>query len=481
MSDEMNPEESSTPEPKPAEPTHAEAPATGPMDAAEYASALQEVGVGDAKKTLTWLGKMMPKAVSGGVKLPALTLLDPGKKSQYKDFLGKETWNEPRKLLKQRLGAWIRAIESADELDDIQEKASERNDQLAELINENLAGAFETIRPVEKAYRALDGFFANAQVEPGADVDAWFFNANSEQLMDSDDRDLFDSLATTIREEYKFFSLKNVYSNLVIPGWVGGIQELDRLGDLGEMYKMQVFTDVEDYETYDDMVDVIETGYEGIKGSTTNKQYVALVGNHLMSRERHGFEDDDLFVSPASHLAGLVFHCDETMGTHESSAGYVKGGIQGPLKDRFRLDRDKVSKMKQLGIIPTAHWDGKVRMLGDWNLSAKEGLDTYSRIRTEDWIVKNTCHYLNKQAFKNITNQTLSAIQKDLRKFLNECVGDTKPLDSAEVEVRATPEQRARHEVDVQMKLGFKQSVHTFNVKVREDDAGNTAVDFDQE
>jgi hypothetical protein len=267
----------------------------------------------------------------------------------------------------------------------------------------------------------------------------------------------------------------------VLPDWPGGIQEVERLGKLGEMYKVQVFADVEDHETFDELVDIMEAGYEGLKGSTSERQYVSLCGNHLMGRERHDFEDDDLYMSPSAHLAGLIYNCDETMGTHESAAGYVKGGIQGPIKDRFRLDRDRVAKMKQLGVIPTAYWDGKVRVLGDWNLSAKEGVDTYSRIRTEDWVVKNVCHYLNKQAFKNITNSTLAAIQKDLRKFLNECVGDTKPLDSAEVEVRATPEQRAKHEVDVQLKLGFKQSVHAFNVKVKEDDAGNTEVSFEQE
>lgn len=481
MTEEMNEQQSDQSQPEPAHAEPAAAPAAAPQTAEEYKESLQGIGIGDAKKTLTWLGKMMPKAVSDGVKLPALSLLDPNKKSQYKDFLDKPTWDESRKLLKARLATWIKAIETAADLDEVQEKASERADQLEELLNDNLRSVFEEVRPIEKTYRAIDGFFANAQVEPGSKVDAWFFNAGAEQFMDSDDRTLFDALAESIRTEYKFFSLKNVYSNLILPDWPGGIQEVERLGKLGEMYKVQVFADVEDHETYDELVDIMEAGYEGLKGSTSERQYVSLCGNHLMGRERHTFEDDDLYMSPSAHLAGLIYSCDETMGTHESAAGYVKGGIQGPVKDRFRLDRDRVAKMKELGVIPTAYWDGKVRVLGDWNLSAKEGVDTYSRIRTEDWIVKNVCHYLNKQAFKNITNSTLAAIQKDLRKFLNECVGDTKPLDSAEVEVRATPEQRAKHEVDVQLKLGFKQSVHAFNVKVKEDDAGNTSVSFDQE
>lgn len=477
MTEELDPNaQGQAPE---AEVAHAPAPAATvgePMDAKAYAEALSELGLGDATKALTWLGKMMPKGVAGDLKLPALSMLDPTKKATYNSFMEDGKWAESRKLLAQRLDCWIRAIESAEDRDEMQEKATERLDQLTELLNSNLAAVFEEIRPIEKTYRAIDGFFANAQVEPGAKVDAWFYNCSSEQLLDSDDRTNFDRLADVIRTEYKFFSLKNVYSSMVLPDFPGGIQEVERLGQLGEMYKVQVFADVPDYESFDAMVDEMEMAYEGLRGSTSERQYISLVGNHLMSREKHEFEDDDLYVSPAAHLAGLIYSCDEKLGVQESSAGYVKGGIQGPQKDRFRLDRDKVATMKNLGIIPTAYWDGKVRVLGDWNLSAKEGLDTYSRIRTEDWVVKNVCHYLNKQAFKNITNSTLSAIQSDLRKFLSECVGDDKALDSYKVEVRASPEQRARHEVDVQMELGFKSSVHSFNVKVSEDSAGNTAV-----
>ena len=467
-----------------AQPAHAPAPAPAAegevLVANDYSARLEAVGRGTAKKTLDWLSKMMPKGVSEGVKLPALSLLDPTKAAAYKNFQEKKEFAESRKLLKQRLDAWIRAIEAADDLDDVHEKATERVDELGELLDKNLASAYETIRPQEQTYRALNGFFLNAQVEPGAPVDAYFFNATPEQLLDTDDPTLFDELAEKIREEYKFFSLKNVYSNLVVPGWPGGVPQIDRLGKLGEMYKMQVYVDTEDYESYDEVLDNMDL-YEGLRASVSEKQYVVLAGNHLMSRDQHDFEDEALYVSPAAHIAGLVYNLDETMGTQEAAAGYVKGGLQGPLKARFRLDRDKVAKFKDLGIVPAADWDSKVRCMGDWNLSSQEGLDTYSRIRTEDWVVKNVCHYLNKQVFKNITPKLLSAIQRDLRKFLNDIVGDDKALDSFEVEVRATEEQKARHEVDVSMKLGFKQSVHSFNVKVKEDKAGNTEVSAEKE
>jgi hypothetical protein len=479
MSDELERKEEGG-----AETVHAPAPtheATGePLSAADYNARLEAIGRGPAKKALDWLGKMMPKGVSDGVKLPALSLLDPTKAASYQSFQEKSEFAESRSLLAQRLDAWVRAIEAAEDLDDIHDKATERVDMLSELLDKNLAEAYELIRPLEKTYRAVNGFFLNAQVEPGQAVDAYFYNAAADQLLDTDDPTLFEDLAEKIREEYKFFSLKNVYSNMVIPAWPGGVPQIDRLGKLGETYKMQIYCDTEDYETYDELLDNMDL-YEGLRASVSEKQYVVLAGNHLMSRDQHSFEDDPLYVSPAAHIAGLVYQLDETMGTQEAAAGYVKGSLQGPLKARFRLDRDKVGKLKDLGIVPAADWDSKVRCMGDWNLSSQEGLDTYSRIRTEDWVVKNVCHYLNKQVFKNITPKLLSAIQRDLRKFLNDIVGDDKALDSFEVDVRATEEQKARHEVDVRMVLGFKQSVHSFNVKVTEDSAGNTAVSAEKE
>ncbi len=268
-----------------AQAAHAPAPeATGEiLSAGDYEARLEAAGRGSAKKTLDWLSKMMPKGVSEGVKLPALSLLDPTKAAAYKNFHEKAEFSESRKLLKQRLSAWVKAIEAAEDLDDVHEQATERVDALGELLDKNLAGAFETIRPLEKNYRALNGFFLNAQVEPGAPVDAYFYNATTEQLLDTDDPTLFNDLAEKIREEYKFFSLKNVYSNMVIPGWPGGVPQIDRLGKLGEMYKMQVYVDTEDYESYDEVLDNMDL-YEGLRASVSEKQYVVLAGNHLMRR-----------------------------------------------------------------------------------------------------------------------------------------------------------------------------------------------------
>lgn len=476
MSEELN-RTNQTPAPETAP---MEAPAPERLTAEDYQSRLEGMGMGSAAKAIEFMEKAMSTAVSDGVTLPSLSVLDPTKKTSFQNFLEKNEFANSRQLLRERVATWIKIIETAEDLEDVHEKASERMDQVSSLLDQNLKNAFDVIRPVERTYRSLQGFFQNAEVEPGAAIDAWLFNCSPEQLLDASDDTLFKDLAERLREEYKAFALRNVYSNLVVAGWPGGVQQIDRLGKLGEMYKVQVFTDTEDYETYGKLSDGMSL-YEGLKTSESEKQYVVLAGNHLMSRDRHAFEDDALYTSPASHIAGLVYHLDETMGPHEAPAGYKKGKLQGPIKARFNLDRDKLAKLKEIGVVPAADYDSAVRLMGDWNLSNKEGLDTYARIRTEDWVVKNVCHYLNKQAFQNITDGLLSTIQKDIKGFLAEITGETRPLNTFEIVVRSTPEQRKRHEVDVKMMLGFKQSVHTFNVKVTEDQTGNAQVDVSSE
>jgi hypothetical protein len=170
-------------------------------------------------------------------------------------------------------------------------------------------------------------------------------------------------------------------------------------------------------------------------------------------------------------MTGLVYKTDETKGIQEAAAGYRKGKLQGAEGVRFRVDRPTGSKMiYQYGINPIVYWDGYPIAMGDANLSSKEGLDAYPRIRTEDWLVKNVCHYLNKQAYQNITDTFRSAVKSDIHDFLSRCTGPESEVKSFTIEVVATPEQERRHEVDVVLTIHFQNSVRQFNVKVKDTD-----------
>jgi len=441
------------------------------LPAAQAAAKLAPITTsGDAEKAVAWLGKMVGAATVNDVRLTSITMIDPTKKAQYDKFVKDPLFAGARAILGHRARVWEKMLTQTQDLDELIELLEERVQKLSNLMDANLKAAFEKISPIETAYRSADGFFMNAQAEPGEKVDAWFFNAHVSQLMDPDDRTLFENLAGKVQSEYRFWSLKKTYSNLVLPGWVGDVQSLDRLGELAEANKIQVFTDAENFASYNDLVNYMgQDAFEGIRGSSPYKKYVSISGNYVLGRPKHQFEDEDLWLPPSAILAGRIFYNDEHVGIQQCSAGYDYGRLTGPQAVRFRVDRPQATKMmNEFGVNAVVDWDGYPRVMGDANLCNKEPWDSYSRIRTEDWIVKNIFQYLNKQAFLNISNDLLYTIRGDIFNFLDE-ISDRhgkKAITGFDVEVTASDAQRQKHEVDVKLSIKFLNSARYFNLKV---------------
>ncbi|HVP38854.1 MAG TPA: hypothetical protein VMS93_06670 [Candidatus Saccharimonadales bacterium] len=429
---------------------------------------------GKPDAAIAWLGKSMPSANVEGKKLPPIDLLDPTKKKQYEDVVRSKNFAETKDLLAQRLKSWEAALSESEDLESLLEKTQQNLEKLEELLDKNLKKAYEVIRPLETTYRSADGFFMNAAVEAGDKVKASFLNASPDQLLNPDDRSVFEEgLAAALQTRFRDWTLKETFANLVVPGWVGTVPNLDRLGTLGSQNKVQVFTDSDNFETFKQLQDNLDQKpFEGLKGAGLEKQYVSLFGNWLLGRKAHKWEDEDLWLPPSALMAGVVYKTDETKGIQEAAAGYRKGKIQNALGVRYRVDRPTGGKMLfNYGISPIVDWDGYPIAMGDANLSTKEGLDAYPRIRTEDWILKNVCHYLNKQAYQNITDTFRSAVKRDLHDFLAKCTGPDSEVKGFDITVLATPEMEKRHEVDVVLELKFQNSVRSFNVKVKDADA----------
>lgn len=429
---------------------------------------------GNAAAAAAWLDKMMPGASVEGRKLPGMGLLDPTKRKQFDEVTRGRMFADTRNMLMMRLRVWDDSLSESEDLESLIEKTQQRLEKLESVLATNMREIFQSIRPMETTYRAVDGFFANAQTEAGDKIEVSFLNASVDQLLDPDDRTVFDEgLAASIQTRFRDWTLKETYANLVIPGWIGGVQAIDRLGTLGSQNKVQVFTDIDNFETFSQLqngLDVKEL--QGIKGGDLGKQYVVLTGNYVLGRKAHAFEEEDMWLPPSAFLAGVVYNVDQKLGIQEAAAGYRKGRIAGPQGVHFRVDRPTASKMLfNYGVNPVVDWDGYPIVMGDANLCTKEGLDSYPRIRTEDWILKNVCHYLNKQAYSNITTTFKSSVKRDLHNFLSQCTGADREVKGFDIQVVATPEQERRHEVDVVLSINFQKSVRSFNVKVKDADA----------
>lgn len=188
------------------------------LDREAYADRLAQASGQPAPETADWLARLMPAKDIAGVKLPGMGMLDPTKPDQYRDFF-RDDFASSRRRLASRARAWISLLgaagDSAEATDLVDEKLRSSN----ALLEKNEKSIADAVRPLERSYRQLDAFFANAKVRPDDKVDAFVVNANPEKLMDPDDRTSFEQLAKEIQKAYLSFSMRKNYGLLVMPGW----------------------------------------------------------------------------------------------------------------------------------------------------------------------------------------------------------------------------------------------------------------------
>ena len=145
--------------------------------------------------------------------------MDPRRKAVKNIFLSDAAYDESRKKLKNELELWVSILEDggSDPMQII-EACSAKRDKTERNLKDNLFNVHEDIKKLEVTYRALDSFFANAG--QGKIDCLTLMNVNKDELEyhDSDD-------TKAIREElekyYDRLSLKNNYSLLVVPGYLG--------------------------------------------------------------------------------------------------------------------------------------------------------------------------------------------------------------------------------------------------------------------
>jgi hypothetical protein len=418
-----------------------------------------------AKLPLKKVEGLFPQVkTASGETMVGLSVLNPKKKEERHKFLTRPQFESARKSMVCRLKLWHKMLASAEDVDDLRNTAILEAQALEENIATNMTNIFETIKPLESSYRSIQQFFLNASPS-GDPINAFFSNVSIEELTDPDS-DSFNELAEFIKKPFRAFSLTDCYSLMVIPGFLEDIPNIDKVSKLAEENKVHVFTDLPNYETFEEAQDQMNgPGLEGLAGSTPEKAHLSVVANWVLGRTKNRYEEEDLWLPPSSILAGLVYKQDDGAGMQQPSAGYQYGATDTVKAARFEVDRAVGAKeFLNKGVIPSVKWDAKVRFLGDCSLFKGESYDVYATKRTADYISKNVCHYLNKQTFKLIDASLLERVKTDLYNFLRANAGKGKLINTFDVQVSSTPEQRAKHIIDVKLNITPFTSVRQFDV-----------------
>ena len=283
--------------------------------------------------------------------------MDPRRKAVKNIFLNEDTYDEARHKLRNELALWVELLESGDDRIKIIEKCSGRRARLEEVLQVNLLNIHEEIKKLEVIYRTLDSFFANAEQSK---VDCvTLMNVNKEELAIHDSAD-----TTAVRDElekyYDRLSLKNNYSLLVIPGYLGGKasnatearSRLDMWAQTAYRNKILLVTDFKDSLNYEMLKE--ELNNANLQGQDVRLANVVMTCNYLLARKKSELagEDDDTYIPASGALAGRLTNTEDVPTIAQGVAGKKYGTLSSMKGARMDLRKSQIASVIDMGVIP---------------------------------------------------------------------------------------------------------------------------------
>lgn len=374
--------------------------------------------------------------------------LNPEKKARKKIFLTEDTKREERLSLKKRLENIIDLLSSGDSVAELVENAQARADNAQTLLNKNLKNALEATRDLERTYRSVNNFYKNTDQDKAKGV--YIMNADMEQLSDLDNTVFIDAVAEELTQNYDRLDLRDNYSILAIPGYLGSKKAVDKWARIAHKNKVMMVTDFEHLDGADDVLDLFESA--NLTGGDAYLSNVMMTCNWLVGRgkQQDVGEEEDLFVPPSTALAGKVY---STLMS-QVAAGRKHGALNEIDGVKFPLKKSEIAQLEKLGLVPMVNEYGKVMPFSAKTLFNGDniGLQTYSVVRVFDYVIKVLIDFLNRRAFENFNVNTRMDLQKQIVKFLDSITGPGKLIEKFKViRFEQDPKQKDRIFLDIHM------------------------------
>ena len=405
--------------------------------------------------------------------------LNPEKKARKKIFLSEETKKADRQQLKKRLALWHSLLSEADSLADAVEKGSSHVEANEQLLRGNLKMAVEATHELEQAYRSVALFYRNTEQDDVKNIS--ILNADKDQLQDLDNTTFIDAVSGELEQNYDRLDLRDNYSLLVVPGYLGSNKVVDKWAKIAHKNKVMLVTDFEHYETPEDVIELFEEA--NLTGGDAYKSNVVMTANWLVGRGKIDEigEEEDLFVPPSSALAGRIY---ATLAS-QVTAGRKHGTINEVDGVKFPLRKSEISNMEKIGLVPMVNEYGRVMAFSAKTLFNGDniGLQTYSVVRVFDYVTKVLIDFLNRRAFENWDHNMRMDIQNQIVRFLDGIAGPGKLIEKFTIKkFERDPDQKDRINLDIHMVPYFPAK--TFLVSLdgtKGDDPDNPGRDWNAE
>jgi hypothetical protein len=374
--------------------------------------------------------------------------LNPEKKARKKIFLSEESKKDERSSLKQRLENIIDLLSASDSVVALVENAQTKADNAQTLLNKNLKTALEATRELERTYRSVNNFYKNTDQDKAKGV--YVMNADMEQLSDLDNTVFIDAVSEEFQQNYDRLDLRENYSILAIPGYLGSKKVVDKWARIAHKNKVMLVTDFEHLDEADDVLDMFESA--NLTGGDAYLSNVMMTCNWLVGRgkQQDVGEEEDLFVPPSTALAGKVY---STLMS-QVAAGRKHGALNEIDGVKFPLKKSEIAQLEKIGLVPMVNEYGKVMPFSAKTLFNGDniGLQTYSVVRVFDYVIKVLIDFLNRRAFENFNVNTRMDLQKQIIKFLDSITGPGKLIEKFKViRFEQDPKQKDRIFLDIHM------------------------------
>ena len=399
--------------------------------------------------------------------------LNPARKARRNIFLTDEQWSLERKNLINRLSVWLDLLKNSNNVEQMRDTANNKAEQIEQLLNFNLKKSLERVKELERSYRSVALFYKNTESPKVKNIS--IVNADISQLKDLDNTLFIDHISSELDRNYDRLDLRNNYSILVVPGYLGSNAVLDKWSKIAYKNKVMLVTDFADLESADDVIDIFFNANHS--GGDVYKSNTLMTCNWLLGREMNARvgEDEHLYVPGSSALAGKIYN---TLMA-QVVAGKKFGSINEVESVRFDLKKSEISELEKIGLIPMVNeyskvmaFSGKTLFNGD-NL----GLQTYSVVRVFDYIAKVLIDFLNRRAFENFSSKTEDDLRRQIVKFLDSIQGPTRLIEKFKViRIQQDKKQKDRVWLDIHITPYFPSKSFVIQLEGRKGEGEEEAV-----
>src|SRR5690606_33285542 len=207
---------------------------------------------------------------------------NPSRKARKQIFLTGSEKKKERNELKKKIELWLEILESSDSVAGMMEVSSKKLEIAENSQKVNLASALDATRELEKAYRTVHLFYQNTEADKIKNV--VFMNASLDQLQDLDNPRFIDYASEELKQNYDRLDLRDNYSLVVIPGYLGSNKVVERWAKIAHENKAMLITDFADLDHPDDVIDLFAEA--NLTGGDAYRSNVMMTCNWLIGRAK---------------------------------------------------------------------------------------------------------------------------------------------------------------------------------------------------